>query len=77
VTGRRDTVAHAFEALSDCTGAALEQAGDRELVDAAVARWSAWGDGATRQRAVHARGGLEAVLADVVSRTVGPGRAAP
>ncbi|MGI5240802.1 carboxylate-amine ligase [Dactylosporangium sp. CA-139066] len=51
------------------TGPALERHDDRETVRAGLAALRERGNGATRQRRVHARGGLPAVLDDLAAAT--------
>jgi carboxylate-amine ligase len=56
--------------LVDRVSPALERAGDLGLVTDSVARLSATGNGARRQRAAYERtGDLRGVVADVVERT--------
>lgn len=57
--------------LVDCLASSLADHGDRTLVETGLARLAS-SNGAVRQRAAHAVGGLDAVVDDLVRRTTLP-----
>ena len=74
-TGRLLPAAEAVDALVERVALALDAAGDRELVDAGLARLSATGTGARRQRqALERTGDVREVVADLVTRTADAAR---
>jgi carboxylate-amine ligase len=70
VTAARVAAAEAVRALRETVAAALDEAGDTDLVDEGIARLAVTGTGARRQRAAFERtGDLRGVVQDLVSRT--------
>jgi glutamate---cysteine ligase / carboxylate-amine ligase len=70
VSGERVSAKDAIEALRVLVSDAVEESGDTELVSKGLARLSATGNGARRQRAAYERSGdLRDVVRDLVART--------
>lgn len=70
VSGALVNASEAVLALVDRVAPALDEAGDRERVDAAVLRLASAGTGARRQRQAFERSGqVQGVVADLVERT--------
>jgi len=69
VSGEQRPAAAVVAALVDYVRPALEERGDRELVDSFVERLGTEGNGADRQRAAYAGGGLQAVAKLLVEET--------
>ncbi len=70
VSGHLVPAADALQALLDHVSDALEADDSRALADDGVARLLAVGSGAERQRQVLAESGIEAVVDDLIERTV-------
>ncbi|MGI8697775.1 MAG: carboxylate-amine ligase [Mycobacteriales bacterium] len=69
VSGEQRPAAAVVAALVDYVRPALEERGDRELVESFVERLGTEGNGADRQRAAYAGGGLQAVAGLLVEET--------
>lgn len=69
-SGRLEPAADVMRTLLDHTAHALEKDGSKDLVEDGVARLLRTGSGADRQRRVLQRDGLEAVVDDLIERTL-------
>lgn len=69
VSGEQQPAAEVVAALLDYVRPALEECGDREVVEFFFERLQKEGNGADRQRAAYAEGGLEAVARLLVEET--------
>jgi len=71
VTGDLDSVADVLATANEFASKALLASGDTDVLRSATKRWLLGGNGATRQRAVHATAGsLDSIVRDVVARTL-------